>query len=76
MKIFVPMPDENMNDRRGIIGRVVPFSPEFLLKSEKVQQGRKPSNWISDNDYSAACARLRVNDRVTHLVKNGAFATA
>jgi hypothetical protein len=61
MKIFVTMPDEVLGERKELGGRLVPFNPEFLSKSANVKEGRIPRNWISSNDYSAACERLRAN---------------
>lgn len=70
MKIFVTMPDELISERRELGGRLVPFNLEFLTENQKMKEGHKPSNWISDNDYSAACERLRSSR------KTGAYATA
>ncbi len=61
MKIFVPMPDDILIERGDVSGRLVPFSPEFLMPSGEVKEGKKPRNWISDNDYSTALERLRLN---------------
>lgn len=61
MKIFVPMPDEILIDRGDLSGRLVPFSPDFLVPNECANEGKKPRNWISDNDYSTAVERLRLN---------------
>ena len=70
MKIFLTMPDEVLGEREELGGRLVPFNPEFLRKSVNVKEGCKPRNWISSNDYSAACERLRASREM------GAFATA
>ena len=56
MKIFIPMPDEVLEQPQEASGRLVPFNPEFLSQGRR--EDRKPRNWISDNDYSAACERL------------------
>ena len=57
MKVFIPMPDHELDQGKAIKGKLVPFNPEFLV-GERVLD-RKPANWISDNDYTAACERLR-----------------
>ncbi len=58
MKIFIPMPDDVLIERRELIGRLVPFNPDFLAQSVRPKEGCKPRNWISDNDYETACERL------------------
>ena len=60
MKIFIPMPDEAAEQ---LPGHLVPFDPEFLPTDQKVKEGRMPSNWLSDNDYTSTCERLQLNHR-------------
>ena len=60
MKVFIPMPDEVLVQPVPVDGQLVPFNPEFLIENQRVKD-RKPRNWISDNDYSSACERLRQN---------------
>lgn len=57
MKVFVPMPDDEATLRAA--DELVPFRPEYLLP---VGEDRKPRNWISDNDYTAAIRRLHQRD--------------
>lgn len=61
MRVFIPMPDEALVEPRLAGGRLVPFNPEFLLSrsDEDDNEDRRPRNWISDNDYTAACERLK-----------------
>ncbi len=68
MKIFVTMPDEVLSERKELGGRLVPFNLEFLTENTKVNEGYKPSNWISSNDYSAACERLRASRETARYV--------
>lgn len=63
MKIFIPITDEA---GQTFSGHLVPFDPNFLAKNRPVKEGRKPSNWLSDNDYSSACERLRANHHSDH----------
>jgi hypothetical protein len=58
MKIFIPMPDES---GQQLGGSLVPFSSEFIGAHQEVKEGRMPRNWLSDDDYTSACKRLRVN---------------
>jgi len=58
MKIFITMPDHELEQPNPIQGKLVPFNPDFLASEQRVRD-RKPANWVSDNDYSAACERLR-----------------
>ena len=62
MKVFVPMPDEGGSTVKG---RLVPFNPEFLTIARAKTEGRKPRNWISSNDYTAAIERLARSDFAT-----------
>ncbi len=59
MKVFTPVSDQMLNDRGELTGRLVPFDPRFMVhKTEDVKE-EKPTNWISNTDYKAACQRLR-----------------
>lgn len=64
MKVFVPMSDELL-ERSEARGRLVPFNPDFL--ESRARAGTKPANWISDNDYTSACRRLRESQRETEF---------
>ncbi len=55
MKVFVPMSDELLE--RPDAGHLVPFNPDFLERN--AGPGTKPANWITDDDYTSACLRLR-----------------
>ncbi len=55
MKVFVPMSDHVLEEKRADEVKLVPFSPDFLIPAGK---DRRPRNWISDNDYTAAIKRL------------------
>ena len=59
MKVFVPMPDEALENDQSLGGELVPFNPEFL--EPRAEADRRPSNWLTESDYASACARLRVN---------------
>ena len=61
MKIFIPMPDESSQQLGGYL---VPFNPDFIGARQKVKEGRMPRNWLSDDDYTSACERLRVKPQV------------
>lgn len=65
MKVFVPMSDELLDKTERSGGRLVPFNPEFL--EANAREGRKPSNWIADDDYTTACRRLRESRRETEF---------
>jgi len=67
MKIFIPMPDEASQQ---LDGALVPFSSDFIGARQEIKEGRIPRNWLSDDDYTSACERLRVNHQP------GVFATA
>ncbi len=55
MKVFVPMSDHVLEEKQAVEAKLVPFNPEFLMPAGK---DRRPRNWISDNDYTAAIKRL------------------
>ncbi len=55
MKVFVPMSDGVLEEKRAGEAQLVPFNPEFLVP---VGKDRRPCNWISDNDYTSAIKRL------------------
>ncbi len=61
MKIFIPIPDDVLSEHCELMGRLVPFNPEYMTENRVKKKGSKPRNWISDNDYMAACARLRAS---------------
>ena len=63
MKIFIPMPDDVLSERRDLMECLVPFNPEYMTEKRLNKEGRIPRNWISDNDYATACARLRVSQQ-------------
>ena len=58
MKIFVPMSDNTLGENGEVCPRLVPFDPAFLADREAVNEGHKPSNWISDSNYEQARQRL------------------
>jgi hypothetical protein len=60
MKLFIPMPDETTQE---LSGHLVPFNPDFLGQDGRPKEGRKPSNWVADNDFTSACERLRMNQQ-------------
>ena len=63
MKVFIPMPDDVLSERRELPGRLVPFNPEYMTEIRLRKEGSKPRNWISDNGYTAARARLRASQQ-------------
>lgn len=68
MKVFVPVSDELFNKRERVVGRLVPFKPEYLDSTSK--SGCKPANWIIESDYQAACRRLRESHTQTSVAAN------
>ena len=68
MKVFVPVMDSVVGGRQSELnGRLVPFSPEFLVP-RKDGNANKPRNWIRDYDYVSACKRLSAGSGVSHGV--------
>ena len=67
MKVFIPVTDEMLQGQNSVDGTFVPFNLDYLqVRKRSDREGMMPPNWISDNDYSAACKRLaesRSNDR-------------
>ena len=55
MKVFLPATDSVLAEYG--VTQLVPFDPSFLIPSNS--KGRKPSTWITDDDYLSACERLR-----------------
>ena len=55
MKVFLPVTDSLLAEYGAT--QLVPFDPNFLIPSET--EGRKPSTWITDEDYLSARERLR-----------------
>ncbi|MBL6689925.1 MAG: hypothetical protein ISP91_06000 [Pseudomonadales bacterium] len=58
MKVFVPMSDAALGVNGELCQSLVPFDPSYLVVSESISEGRKPSNWVSDCDYERARERL------------------
>ena len=55
MKVFLPATDSVLA-QYGVT-HLVPFDPNFLIPNKA--KGKKPSSWITDDDYLSACKRLR-----------------
>jgi len=55
MKIFLPMTDSMLDEKRPQAD-LVPFKPEYL--TDRNPSGFKPANWISDCDFLSAKKRL------------------
>ena len=58
MKVFVTMPDAALGEDGDLYQQLVPFDPAYLAAGEKIREGCKPSNWISECDYEQARERL------------------
>ena len=59
MKIFTPIPDDVLGEHTELMGRLVPFNPEYMTETRLKKEGNKPRNWISENDYTAARLKTR-----------------
>ena len=55
MKVFLPVTDSLLAEYGAT--QLVPFDPNVLIPNEN--EGRKPSTWITDEDYLSARERLR-----------------
>ena len=55
MKVFLPVTDSLLAEYGAT--QLVPIDPNFLIPSEN--EGRKPSTWITDEEYLSARERLR-----------------
>jgi hypothetical protein len=66
MKIFIPIPDDVLNERQELMGHLVPFNPEYMTENRLRQEGSKPRNWISASDCTTA--RLRASKQAATVI--------
>ncbi|HIE86356.1 MAG: hypothetical protein ABGY43_16475 [bacterium] len=58
MKVFVPMSDAVLGDNGEVCQSLIPFDLSFLGSTQEPDEGKKPSNWVSDYDREQARQRL------------------
>ncbi|MDP7575718.1 MAG: hypothetical protein QGH99_02040 [Pseudomonadales bacterium] len=68
MKVFVPISDDLLSDQAELPGKLVPFSPEYLVVDVESESCTKPANWISDTNYKT---RLLASEELIRLKQVG-----
>ena len=62
------MSDALLSAQGELMGTLVPFNPEFLLKAVIIGDGRKPVNWVAEPDHRSA--RQRLNQTVNNIAES------